>query len=230
MDLLNTIQKIIHQELRELRFAEVGVVTALHSHESESDKNNYECTVQLRDSGLILKNVAVATQRIGSVAIPNVNDLVLVAFINSNVNAPVIVGRLYNDEDRPPVAKPHELVYISPDAAESDIRRMFFEFPNGNKILLDDDKLVLEAGSTKITVNNGGDVSLEVSGKMSIKAESDVAIDAQGNIDLKAQGDVKVSGVNVSIKGQSSAGLEASGSAKLKGANVAINGMTSFGP
>ena len=230
MNLLATIQKIFRQELRQLRFAEVGKVTELFSHESESDKNNYECTVQLRDSGLILQNVAVATQRVGSVSIPNVNDLVLVAFLNGSINAPVIVGRLYNDEDRPPVAKSHEFIYISPDAAESDIRRMFFEFPNGNKILLDDDKFVIEAGSTKITVNNGGDVSMEVSGNMSIKADSDIAMDAQGNIDLKAQGDVNVSGVNVNIKGQSSAGLEASGSAKLKGANVAINGMSSFGP
>lgn len=216
--------------MQHLRFAEVGVVTGLHSHENENDKNNYECTVQLRDSGLILQNVAVATQRIGSVAIPNVNDLVLLAFINGNVNAPVIVGRLYNDGDRPPVAKAHELVYVSPDAAESEIRRMFFEFPNGNKILLDDDKFVLEAGATKVTVNNGGDVCLEVGGKTSIQAEGDVTIGAKGNIELKAQGDVNVSGVNVSIKGQSSAGLEASGSAKLKGANVAINGITSFGP
>lgn len=230
MNLLATIQNIVCQELRQVRFAEVGVVTELFSHESDSDKNNCECTVQLRDSGLILQNVAVVTQRVGSVAIPNVNDLVLVTFVNSSVNAPVIIGRLYNDEDRPPVAKPHEFVYISPDAAESDIRRMYFEFPNGNKILLDDDKFVLEAGSTKITVNNGGDVSIEIAGNMSIKTDGDVSMDAQGNIDLKAQGDVNVSGVNVNIKGQSSAGLEASGSAKLKGANVAINGMSSFGP
>jgi uncharacterized protein involved in type VI secretion and phage assembly len=229
-NLLTTIQKIIRQEIGQLRFSELGVVTELHSHESDSDKNNYECTVKLRDSGLVLKNAAVATTRIGSAAVPNKNDLVMVAFINGSIHAPVIVGRLYNDEDRPPLAKPHEFVYISPDKAESGIRRIYLEFPKGNKILLDDDKLVIEAGKTKITVNNGGDVSMEVAGKMSVQADADVEIGSKGNIKLEAKGDVNIEGVNVNVKGQAAANVEASGSAKLKGANVAINGMTSFGP
>ncbi|MCP4215146.1 MAG: Rhs element Vgr protein [bacterium] len=229
-NLLTTIRKIIRQETAQLRLTEVGVVTELFSHESESDKNNYECTVKLRDSGLILKNVAVATARIGSAALPNKNDLVLVNFINGSIHAPVIVGRLYNDEDRPPVAKPHEFVYVSPDDAESGIRRIYLEFPKGNKILLDDDKLVVEAGSTKITVNNGGDVSMEVAGNMSVQAGGDIELGAKGNIILEAKGDVNVDGVNVNIKGKAAANVEASGSAKLKGATVAVNGMTSSGP
>jgi uncharacterized protein involved in type VI secretion and phage assembly len=34
--------------------------------------------------------------------IPNVGDLVVVAFVGGHINAPIILGRLYNDEDLPP--------------------------------------------------------------------------------------------------------------------------------
>jgi hypothetical protein len=43
------------------------------------------------------------------------------------------------------------------------IRRIYFEFAQGNKLLLDDDKLQVEMGSTKLTMKNNGDVELDSS-------------------------------------------------------------------
>ncbi|MBI9093056.1 MAG: hypothetical protein JEZ12_27915 [Desulfobacterium sp.] len=101
--LFDTIRRIVQEEVRRVRTAELGVVEEQHSHAEESDKDNYGCTVALRDSGIVLKKVPVATQRIGTVGIPAVSELVLVQFIGGDINATVITGRLYNDEDRPPV-------------------------------------------------------------------------------------------------------------------------------
>ena len=133
---MDLIQAIVRDQLQAHRTAELGVVTKVHSHASGSDKNNYECDVRLRDSGLELKRVALCTQRVGSVAIPNPDDMVLVQYLNGDVNSAVITGRLYNDQVRSPEAKAHEFVYISPDSAESGIRRIYMELPNGNKLLL----------------------------------------------------------------------------------------------
>jgi hypothetical protein len=70
-DAITLLQAVIRDELQSFKTAELGVVTNVYSHESSSDKNNYECDVKLRNSGLELKRVAVATQRIGAAAIPN---------------------------------------------------------------------------------------------------------------------------------------------------------------
>ena len=93
--------------------------------------------MRLRDSGLELKKVPVVTQRIGTVAIPNPDDLVMLQYIAGDIHSAFVTGRVYNDGDRPPPGKPHEFVYVSPDAEESGIRRLYLEFPKGNKLLLD---------------------------------------------------------------------------------------------
>ena len=227
-DTISVIQAVIRDQLKGLKTADLGVVTEVYSHENASDKNNYECDVRLRDSGLELKKVPVVTQRIGSVAIPNEDDLVLVQFLHGDIHSALITGRVYNDADRPPEAKPYEFVYISPDAKESGIRRIYMEFPKGNKLLLDDDKLVLEMGKTKLTINNDGDVALDSNAKLTINTKGDASIKVQGNLELNASGDVKIEGANVSIKGKSNATLEGSASTTVKGASVKIAGKTDF--
>jgi hypothetical protein len=190
-DLVSLIRAIVEDVLQSYRTAELGVVTAVHSHSSGGDKNNYECDVQLRDSGLELKKVALTTQRVGAVAIPNVDDLVLVQFLNGDIHTAVITGRLYHDQIRSPEAKDREFVYISPDAAESGVRRVYLELPNDNKLTIDDDKLHIELGKTTLTINHDAEVEVKSNDK-------DITISDQssGNaIEIKVQqGQVNIKG------------------------------------
>lgn len=227
-DAITLIQAVIRDQLQSFKTAELGVVTKVYSHESSSDKNNYQCDVKLRNSGLELKRVSVATQRIGVVAIPNEDDLVLVQYLNGDIHSAIITGRLYNDADRPPEAKPHEFVYVSPNRAEQGIRRIYLELPKGNKLTLEDDKLVIEMGKTKLTVNNDGDVELDSNAKLTINAKGDTAIKAQGNMELNASGDVKLEGNNVSVKAKVNASVESGAAATLKGTTVKVAGQIDF--
>jgi uncharacterized protein involved in type VI secretion and phage assembly len=227
-DAITLIQAVIRDQLQSFKTAELGVVTKVYSHESSSDKNNYQCDVKLRNSGLELKRVNVATQRIGAAAIPNEGDLALVQYLNGDIHSAIITGRLYNDADRPPEAKPREFVYVSPDRAEQDIRRIYLELPKGNKLTLEDDKLVIEMGKTKLTINNDGDVELSLNAKLTINAKGDTTIKAQGNLELNASGDVKLEGNNVSVKAKANASVESGASATLKGATVKIAGQIDF--
>jgi uncharacterized protein involved in type VI secretion and phage assembly len=128
---------------------------------------------------------------VGSVAIPNTGDLVLVQFLNGDIHSAVITGRLYNDQDRPPQSKSGECVYVSPDDAESGVRRMYLEFPNGNKLTLDDDKMALEMGESKVTINHDGDIEVN-------SGSSDITLtDQNGNNLVKIQvqqGEISISG------------------------------------
>lgn len=237
-DIVELLRTIVRAELARTFVLEIGLVTRTHPHASGGDKENYACDVRLRDTGLELKAVPVATQRIGLAAIPNVDDLVLVAFVRGDVHGAVIIGRLYNDVDRPPVAGDQEWVYVCPDAASSGVRRAYFEFPNGNKATLDDDQLVLELGATKLTVKNGGDVELASAAKVTIKASGDMKLEAGGNLALEAGGslglkaatDAKLEGLSVAIKAQTSAELKGSAAASVKAPLVTVGGSVSFSP
>jgi phage baseplate assembly protein gpV len=230
-DAVGIIRAIVRDQLRSLRTAELGTVTAVYPHEGESDLNNYECDVKLRDSGLELKRVAVGTSRVGFAAIPNQDDLVLLHFINGDVHDAVITARLYNDTDRQPRAAARECVYISPDQPESGVRRLYLELPNGNKLLLDDDKLVLEMGQTKLTVNHDGDLVIDSNAKLTVTTQGDASLEAHGNIELKTtSGSVTIEGSSVTVRGTSGATLDGGPSTTVRGGTISIAGKTDFSP
>jgi len=114
--IVGVMQKVAEHEARKIYTTELGEVTAVFPHAADSDKDNYQCTVKLKNKkqpdgkDFELRKVPVATQHMGLVHIPNVGDLVLVSFIGGNLNAPVIIGRLYNDQDLPPLNNEKEFL------------------------------------------------------------------------------------------------------------------------
>ena len=208
-DLYSTIREIIQDELRQIRTAELGIVQDIHPHVEESDNDNYACTVMLRNTGIVLPAVPVATQRIGTAAIPGINDLVLVQFIDGDINAPVITGRFYNDEDRPPPNARDQLVARFPPGGDMEIKvdggdAREFSLTIGDALRIscrDDDPVLtmqVQGGKAKIQVDSDGAVTIESGTSVSIKG-----------------GSVKISGTSVA--------LEADGELKIKGAVVNIN-------
>jgi uncharacterized protein involved in type VI secretion and phage assembly len=197
--LYETIQRIVQEELGRIRTAELAIVQEQHSHASDSDKDNYACTVQLRNSGIVLKQVPVATPRIGSVSIPAVGDLVLVQFVGGDINAPLVVGSLYNDEDRPPVSDDGQsITHLPLGAADSgavhielhsgDTRELVFKLGSGIEVNVRDDDPVVElkvdGGKATLRIDRDGAVTLESQGKVQIKG-SEIAIEAQSQLNLK---------------------------------------------
>jgi uncharacterized protein involved in type VI secretion and phage assembly len=227
-DMVQIIRAIVRDQLQALRTTDLAVVTAVHAHESASDMNNYACDLQLRDSGLELKQVPVSTGRVGAVAIPNKDDVVLVSYIAGDIASAIVTGRMHTDAARSPVAKPGEWVYVSPDDPAADIRRVYLEFPNGNKLTLDDDKLSMEMGSSTITVNHDGDIRIESGGKLTVETQGNTSVSVSGDLALKASGDVSLEGTNVAVKAKANATLEGTAGATVKGASVKIGGQIMF--
>ena len=194
LTLFESIRRIVQDELQSVRTAELAVVQEQHP----SDPDNYACTVVLRDSGIVLRNVPVATSRIGAVAIPAVGELVLVQFVGGDVNAPVIVGRLYNERDRPPEnedgrAVLHLPLGASDDSAvhvelkSGDARELSVKLGSAVTFVLRDDDPVVEidaGGQAKVTIDRDGKVAVQSNGKLELKA-SEITIEAQGKLTLK---------------------------------------------
>lgn len=199
LTLYETVQRIVQEELGRVRTAELAVVQEQHPHAGDSDKDNYACTVQLRNSGIVLKQVPVATDRIGCASIPAVGELVLVQFVGGDINAPIVTGRLYNDEDRPPVNDYGQAITHLPLGAEDadavrvelhsgEKRELVCKLGSGIEVNVRDDDPVAEikvdGGKLTLRIDRDGALTLESQGKVEIKG-SEVAVEAQGQLNLK---------------------------------------------
>ena len=174
--MVEVIQSIVEAEIRKVHLTELGMVTSIFSHAGESDKENYECNIQLKNRDLELRKVPVATQIIGLSNIPKVGDMVVITYVNGNINAPIIIGRLYTDEDRPPVSSGEEVVYVPPYSKNSDLRRFAMELPSGVKITINDDLVGISAGGTTLRINRGGNVEVQSAKEVKIVAKEDMSI------------------------------------------------------
>lgn len=235
--IVDTLQQIIRHELQSLRIAELGLVEEVYPHRSDGDSENYGCDVRLKNSGLLLKQVPIATSHIGTVAIPNVGDLVLLAFDRGDVNQPLVIGRLYNDAERPPLNNPDEVIFRLPLAEPDDKtikaairnietnaepREILVEMPPQITVRISDGAVRATAGDTEMVIDqphgSGGRVTV-VSGRTQItmNQDGDVTVEAVGSMALKANGDLTLEGQNVAIRSLMNTDIEAGMSATLKG-------------
>lgn len=192
--LYDTMRKIVQQELARLRTAELAVVQEVHP----CDPDNYACTVVLRDNDMVLKQVPLATLRKGLAFVPDVGDLVLVQFVGGQLNAPIITGSLYNDEDRPPKNAEKQAVLELP-VGDSDGIRIEVNSDTAKSVqvtigsalkltLIDDDPVVtldVGDGSATLSIARDGSVKLESGNALEIKAAADIKIEASGQLNLK---------------------------------------------
>jgi uncharacterized protein involved in type VI secretion and phage assembly len=218
--LLSTLRTLIRAELARTRAPALGTVTQVYPRTGDGAKDNHQVDVRLVDSAALLPRVPVAVQRLGWSALPEVDDLVLVVFVGGDLNAPIVVGCVYDDTAHPPVAQAHEVVYQPPEDEDASVRRLHVELKNGGKLTLDDDKLTVELGDTQLVVNRDGDVTIKAKGKIHIESESDLELVAGGDLKLEAQGSATAKGLSVTVEGQSAT--------KVKGAQLTLAGITQF--
>ena len=222
-DMVDIIRAIVRDEMARRRAPELGLVTAVFARDSDSSDNNHQVNLRLRASGLELQRVPVTAARLGLSLLPKVDDMVLVVFVNDDLNAPVVVGSVYDESVQPPVAKAEECVYLPGDTEDSAVRRLHVELANGCALSLHDDHLTLKMGGTELTVNQDGDVQLKSAGKIEIKGDADISLEAGGNLTLKAQGSVKVSA-------GSTLDLQGTAAAKVKAPAITLAGNTQLSP
>jgi hypothetical protein len=193
---VDILRKIIQHELNKIKVGELGVVTSIFPHSGNGDKDNYECNVKLKNNDLELRKVPVATNHIGTAAIPNVNDLVLISFVAGDINQPVIIGRLYNDQDRPPVNNENEYILEAPFRGATSFR------------IDQNEDIILTAGETTLTLKKDGDVIIHSNASAKITVNGDASLDCKGSIavksdqkvDITANSDATIECANCKIK------------------------------
>lgn len=144
----------------------------------------------------------------GGFFLPEVGDEVLVAFLNGDVDSPVILGSLWNQNNLPPESNSdgknnirviksrsgHEIRFDDNDDGGS--QKLEIKSSKGHSIIFDD-----TAGSEKITLQDsaGGSVELDaVANKITIKSNTEIAMEAP-MITIKADSILTLEGGLVKI-------------------------------
>lgn len=204
----------------------IGIVTQLEDDPEASDRILVKLPIISSEEQGIWCRLATldAGENRGSVFRPEIDDEVIVGFINEDPNDAVILGQLHSSLNPAPIPGSddnHEKGFVTRSEMklvfDDDKKSVVIETPAGKKISVDED-----AGSIIIEDENANSIVMDSDG-VSIKSGKD--------INLEATGDVNVSGINItesasaSFKAEGNAGAEVTTSAVavLKGSIVQIN-------
>jgi len=160
--IIEIIRRVVQEEIARQRGSTLGVVTTVFPHTAEDDQNNYEVNVRLKHEDLELRRVPLSVSHMGVAAPPRTGNLVLLQFLNGDINQPVILGRFYHDEERPPLHNENEILFEHrlPDGTLNHLR-----FANDGTIYLQRDVTSPEDNSA---------------------AKAGIKLDKDGNIEVKA--------------------------------------------
>ena len=195
----------------------IGIVTQLQDDPDDEDRilvkipiiNNEEqgiwCRIAALDAG----------DNRGTFFRPEIEDEVIIGFINEDPNDAIVLGMLHSSA-KPAPLKASDDNHQKGIFTRSEMKVLFddekksiaIETPAGKKITLDEDK-----GSIVVEDENSNVITIDSAG---IKMES------AGDISIKATGDVKIEGTNVNLKATAQFKAEGNAGAEMSSAAVAI--------
>jgi Rhs element Vgr protein len=206
----------------------VGKVTSLEDPEGEHRVRIFIPVIEPSSEGIWARmaspDAGEGDAARGIFFMPEVDDEVIVGFINEDPRDPVILGKLYSSAKPAPFEQTEnnfqkgivtktglKLVF------DDEVKSITLETPNGNKMTISDQEkgFVLEdENGNKVVLNSDG-VQYESSKDFIIKASGDVKIEGV-NIEIKASAELKA-------EGGAGAEFSSSGATNVKGSLVQIN-------
>ena len=202
--LFEGVARIARHEIAARPVSAAGVVTAVFANEATPD---HAVSVRLRDTGLELPRVPVAVGALGFAAIPAVDDLVIVLFLEGEFDAAVVVGRLYHPDLDPPKHKPGQLALRLPPGEaspkleceiEGDPARVMLKLPGDVTVEIVEETVTIAVGAIEVKLMAAG------GGRLEAKAGgAALTIKKDGDISLKTTGKLTLEGSEVEITGQS---------------------------
>lgn len=215
--LYDSIARIARHELAARVSPAVGVVCDVFANPGATP--DHAVSVQLRDTGLVLPRVPIAVGALGFAATPRVDDMVIVVFLDGDLHAPVVVGRLYDADVTPPEHAEGEIVMRLPPGDGPSWSIVFSEsessltVTNADEVRLEltEKNAMLKVGELEVSVSSAG------GGRVDVKAggQSSIALKQDGDVTIASATKLKLQATEIEIS--------ASGKLKLSGAMLELN-------
>ncbi|HEX8474421.1 MAG TPA: phage baseplate assembly protein V [Pyrinomonadaceae bacterium] len=210
-NMVEMVRRVVVEEMARTRSNLLGVVSAVFPHTDAKDDNNYEVNVRLKHEPLELRKVPVAVAHVGVAAPPRVGDLVLVQFINGDINQPVVTGRFYTDETLAPMYEENEILFEQ-RIGDNDSLNHFRFTPDGSIYLQRDVTKPKDNSESKTSIKidgESGDIEIRMKDKIVVTIKNDTGITIETDSkpvaltcsELKVKGKMSVDG-DTSVKGQ----------------------------
>lgn len=205
---------------------QIGIVTALQDDPDGEDRIKVRLPLVSDSEEGVWARLATldAGDQRGTYFRPEIDDEVVVGFLDGDPRFPVVLGQCHSSaKPAPETAKDdnHIKGYVSREKLkltfDDDKKVVVLETPGGNKLTLsDDDKAasLVDQNGNKVTLDDGG-ITLESAKDLTLKASGDVKLEGT-NVESKAKSNFKA-------EGQSGADVKSSGTLTIKGSLVQIN-------
>lgn len=222
---VQTIRSIARNEVQQRWTSALALVKSV---QGANGTKKYSCTLEMRETGIVLPEVPIATGLIGAVSLPRENDLVLVMFPGGDLHGAVVVGRLYNEEVAPPQHGEGEFVVVLPGDEDSPDKRLELRVKtpgDGSRSLtltlagsvkvhlaVNDEGIQLQAQDTQFTLKQTGSAD----GKAELKVgDCKLVMDQGGDVSIEAKGTLKLKASKIELSGDASI--------KIAGQTVELN-------
>ena len=205
---------------------QIGIVSQLESDPDGEDRILVKMPIiDNNESGVWARVACIdAGDNRGTFFRPEIDDEVVVGFLNNDPRKPVVLGGL-NSSSKPSPSPAtddnHEKGYISRSEMKmifnDEKKSVLIETPGGKSVTMDED-----AGVIKMEDENGNKITMNADG---ITIESKKKITLKTNDDIEIQGKDIKNTAQASFKADGTGGIELTSSAiaKLKGSLVQIN-------
>lgn len=204
---------------------QIGIVTALEGDPDGEFRVQVRMPLIDRSEGVWARVALLdAGANRGSFFRPEIEDEVVLGFMNDDPRDPVILGMLHSSAKPTPI-EPSDDNHKKGFVTRSEMKLIFdddkkviqIETPNGNTLTFSDDE-----GKVEITDENNNKMTLDSSG---------ILMETNSDVNIKATGDINIEGMNVNlkananVKAEGNAGAEISSGAmtEIKGSLVKIN-------
>ena len=181
-----------------------------------------------------------ASNGVGMFFMPEIDDEVVLGFLNSDPAYPVILGSLYSGArvaPRTPEAQNNTKAIVSRSKVTIEIdeqkKQISISTPGGHIVTLDDEsttvtvtdsnKNSLKMAPQGVTLTSPGDISIKADGTMTLDAQAGVTVKSAASVSVEAPQIAAKASISFAAQGQASAELTASGQATVRGALVSIN-------
>jgi Rhs element Vgr protein len=196
---------------------QIAKVSALEGDPAGEGRIEIQLPTVTETDGLLWARIArfdAGDQR-GLCWLPEVDDEVIVGFLDGDPRDPVVLGALHSSAAASALTASndnHEKALVTRAGMRihwnDDTVTLTIDTPAGNSIVLDEDGTAIT-----LTDQNGSSVTLNADG---------IALDSGADVKITATGDVSIEGTNVTVKANAQLGAEGSSGAELKSSGTTV--------